>query len=67
MKFVIKDWANNVCFKGQEFDDFEAAWDFIYEQYPDNDGSDGTFDEYFVEATGSDHYVDESLTRQGIK
>ena len=49
-KFIIKDWANNVCFKGREFDSFEDAWGFLYETYPDYDSEiNGTFDEYYVE------------------
>lgn len=47
MKFIIKDWAGNVCFGGIEFDDFESAWGFIYEKFP-NEGEDKTFDDYFV-------------------
>lgn len=32
-KFIIKDWADNICFKGKKFDTFEEAWGFIYEKY----------------------------------
>ena len=47
MKFYIKDWAGNECFGGREFTDFESAWGFLYETFPDGD-DDRTFDEYFV-------------------
>lgn len=36
-KFIIKDWAGNVCFKGREFEDFEDAWGFIYEFHDDEE------------------------------
>ena len=39
--WIIKDWAGNICFKGEEFETFDEAWDFLYEQYPD----DGDLDE----------------------
>lgn len=47
-KFIIKDWAGNICFNGIEFEDFESAWGFIYEKFPNGD-EDRTFDDYFVE------------------
>lgn len=48
-KYIIKDWAGNVCFFGQEFTTFEDAWAHIYEQHPeDTADEDGTFDEYEV-------------------
>lgn len=31
MKYIIKDWANNIMFNGIEFDTFEDAWGYIYE------------------------------------
>jgi pterin-4a-carbinolamine dehydratase len=45
MKFIIKDWADNICFQGKEFDSFEDAWEFIYDvaQFSEED-----CDEYFV-------------------
>lgn len=49
-KFIIKDWAGNICFFGKEFPSFEDAWSFIYEMYPSEESdNDGTFDDYFVE------------------
>jgi len=46
MKYIIKDWAGNVLdytgvFKlpefavPMEFDDFDDAWDFICDRFPD--------------------------------
>jgi hypothetical protein len=48
MIFIIKDWANNICFKGKTFESFEDAWGFLYEMFPNGD-DDRTFDDYFVE------------------
>lgn len=50
-KFVIKDWTNKICFKGQEFESFEDAWGFIYETdpCPSEDQEAHWFDDYFVE------------------
>lgn len=48
MKFIIKDWAGNICFKGIQFESFEDAWGYIYELFPEGD-EDQTYDEYFVE------------------
>jgi hypothetical protein len=36
-KYIIKDWAGNHCFQNKEFDDFEDAWGFLYEKYPDDE------------------------------
>lgn len=47
MKFIIKDWADNVCFHGREFNSFEDGWDFLYGMFPEG-SNDGTFDDYFV-------------------
>ncbi len=33
MRYIIRDWANNVCFKGKTFKTFEEAWGFLYEKY----------------------------------
>ena len=46
MKYIIKDWIDNLCFNGIEFDSFEDAWGYVYEKFPN--GDDGTFDDYFV-------------------
>ncbi len=51
-KYIIKDWAGNICFHGKEFKTFEDGWAFIYEKFP-NGADDGTFDDYFVELKGS--------------
>lgn len=42
--FIIQDWAGNVLFNGREFESFEDAWDFIYEQFPDEEN----FEDYYV-------------------
>lgn len=34
-KYIIKDWADNICFNSQEFNTFEDAWSFIYDFYKD--------------------------------
>lgn len=46
-KFIIKDWADNVCFHGKSFDDFESAWEFLYEYYENL--SDKAFEEQMQE------------------
>lgn len=47
MKFIIKDWAGNICFKGITFEDFEDAWDWLMAEFPE--ASDSFFEDYFVE------------------
>ena len=37
MKFIIKDWAGNICFHGKQFPDFEDAWGFIREVHADDE------------------------------
>lgn len=37
MKYIIRDWANNICFHGKEFDSFEEGWEFIWETFPDGE------------------------------
>lgn len=53
MKFIIKDWTNKICFKGQEFGSFEDAWGFIYENDPIPEpvelNETNYYDDYFVE------------------
>jgi len=48
--FMIKDWAGNICFNGQEFEDFEDAWGFVYEfyRYLDEDEFDERMSEFEV-------------------
>lgn len=46
-RYKIFDWAGNECFGGITFDDFEDAWGFLYEKFPNGD-EDNTFDDYFV-------------------
>jgi len=60
MKYIIQDWAGNVCFQGKTFSSFEVADDFltawIERTYPDTAESDERFHEergeYFIEAKG---------------
>lgn len=51
MKYIIKDWANNTCFKGKEFKTYEDAWEFLYDKYRDLDEKDfdDQMSEYSVE------------------
>lgn len=35
-QWVIKDWAGNVCFNGQQFNDFNDAEDFLSEELGDD-------------------------------
>jgi hypothetical protein len=51
MKYIIKDWMGNTCFKGKTFDSFEDAWGFIYEQYDglNEKEFDEQMEEYFVD------------------
>lgn len=65
-KFIIKDWADNICFNGLEFDDFEDAWGFIYEKFPDGD-EDRTFDDYFVEEKDGIKRLLERVKKEGAK
>ena len=51
MKYIIKDWIDNTCFNGKEFESFEDGWGFLYELYPNGD-DDRTFDDYFVVVKG---------------
>lgn len=50
-KYIIKDWVNNTCFKGTEFESFEDAWSFIYENDPctEEQSESGYYDDYYVE------------------
>lgn len=36
-KYIIEDWAGNRLFPAEEFETFEDGWDYIYEQFPDED------------------------------
>ena len=35
-KFIIKDWASNVCFEEKEFETFYDAEDFLSEKLGDD-------------------------------
>lgn len=45
-KFIIVDWADNTCFKGQEFDCFDSAEEFLSEKLGDNYDEDRQ--EYYI-------------------
>lgn len=34
--WIIKDWAGNIKFHGQEFEDFDSAEEFLSEKLGDN-------------------------------
>jgi len=42
--YIIKDWADNTCFKGIKFNSFEEAWGYIYEHVNNEED----YQEYFV-------------------
>lgn len=54
MKYVIKDWAGNICWGGIEFDSFEDAWSYMYEKYEHLSDEEAAeeFEEYHV----TNHY-----------
>ena len=70
-KFIINDWAGNVCFHGITFETFEDAWGYIYENVPDEDNA---YDDYFVTDKGAwdahtrdSRYLDPKDPRGGHK
>jgi hypothetical protein len=34
---MIEDWAGNHLFKDRTFDSFEDGWDFLMEQFPNDE------------------------------
>lgn len=38
MKFIIKDWADNLLLNGMSFETFEDAWGYILGDLTDNLG-----------------------------
>lgn len=44
-KYVIEDWMGNSLFTEMEFNNYQEAWDFIYENVKEEDG---TYDYYYV-------------------
>lgn len=50
-KFLIKDWAGNICFKGKEFKTFDDAWEYIWKKDPcsEEEEEKGYYDDYYVE------------------
>jgi len=51
-KFIIEDWAGNICFKGKRFKTFADAWGYINEIYEHlcEEKFNEQMQEYFVEA-----------------
>lgn len=62
-KYIIKDWSSNVLQHTRqfnfsayganigtplEFDSFDDAWDWLFEQFPDKED----FEDYYVEIKG---------------
>lgn len=47
-KFVIIDWASNVCFQGTEFNSFDEAEEFLSERLGNNYETDRG--EYYIES-----------------
>lgn len=49
-KWIIKDWCNNVCFQGSEFNSFEEAWEWIYQKdpAPEDEDESGHYSDYEV-------------------
>lgn len=37
MIHIIEDWAGNHLFKDRTFDSFEDGWDFLMEQFPNDE------------------------------
>lgn len=49
-KFIIKDWADNILFKGEEFNSFDDAESFLCGYFEDNGWNyDDTRGEYYIE------------------
>ena len=46
MKWIIEDWAGNICFDGMEFDSFDAAEEFLSEKL--DGGYDTDRGEYYI-------------------
>jgi hypothetical protein len=51
-RFVIEDWAGNHLFREKTFDSFQDGWDFIYQQFPDEED---LSDYYVVEYSPEKH------------
>lgn len=54
MKYIIKDWAGNVCFDGKQFDDADDAFSYIESHIPnasemDDEQLSTELNEYIVE------------------
>lgn len=47
--FIIKDWANNVCFKGISFETWDDAEDWLSEKL--NNDYETDRQEYYIESS----------------
>lgn len=36
-RWIIQDWAGNVCFHAREFESFDDAWDFLFATVEEED------------------------------
>ena len=45
MKYIIEDSYGNHCFKDEVFNDYEDAWEWLYNKYPVIYNADGTQDD----------------------
>lgn len=50
-KFIIKDWAGNICFHEKEFKTFDDAWEYIWKNDPcsEKEEEEGYYSDYYVE------------------
>lgn len=44
-EWIIKDWADNHLFRDKTFPTFEDGWDFLYQQFPEEED----LGDYYVE------------------
>jgi hypothetical protein len=68
MKYIIIDWASNVCFNATEFASFDDAEDFLSETLGDDYETDRG--EYYIESglkIDSTRYLDLFDPRSGLK
>jgi hypothetical protein len=71
-KYIIKDWAGNVCFGGREFDHFDDASEYLDEQLsdlPDDQYEEERGEFAIVENKGTrePRYLDSKDPRSGVK
>lgn len=51
-EWIIKDWSDNICFKGQTFNSFDDGEEFLCEKLGDDYETDRQ--EYYVVPVGED-------------